>query len=245
MYYLSALGTGDGLWKFLDGQATEIWRGSQGALLEPAAVSPDGLRLAIILRKGSRRTLTILAADGTGGRAVAESIDVSSTVDWSPDGNWIVAGGRDSGGEGLFRIPVHGGDPERVAHGMAHAPVWSPAGDLIAYAGDNVGGHAPLLAVRPDGTPVELPDLQAIPAPGGSARFVPDGSALVFLRGARARDFWRLDLPSMQVRQLTNIATETDLGDIGSFDVTSDGRRIIFDRQRDNSDIRLIDLPAR
>ncbi len=99
--------------------------------------------------------------------------------------------------------------------------------------------------MRPDGTQVELPDLQTIPSPQETVRFVPDGSALVFLRGARARNFWRLDLPSMTIRQITSIATETDLGDIRSFDVTSDGRRIIFDRLQDNSDIRLIELPAR
>jgi hypothetical protein len=30
-----------------------------------------------------------------------------------------------------------------------------------------------------------------------------------------------------------------------SFDVSSDGKRIVFDRSRDNSDIVLIDVPPR
>ena len=55
LFYLSALGTGDGLWRFKDGQSLEIWRGSQGALLEPPAVSPDGLRVVVALRKGGKR----------------------------------------------------------------------------------------------------------------------------------------------------------------------------------------------
>jgi Tol biopolymer transport system component len=246
LYYLSAQGAGDGLWKYLDGQTTEIWRGSQGALLAPAAISPDGLSVAVLLMRGGRQTLMILAADGTDPRNVGESIDVfNGPVDWSPDGNWIVAGGRGTGGDGLYKIPVAGGDPQRIKEGLAQAPVWSPAGDLIAYKGASVRGNAVVLAVQPDGTPVALPNLQVAGRTNGSLRFVPGGRGIVILRGGvRARDFWLLDLDSKQVRQLTDIATQTDLGDIESFDVTSDGR-IIFDRIKENSDIRLIELPAR
>ena len=60
LFYLSAQGTGDGLWRYRDGQSVEIWRGSQGALSAPAAVSPDGLQAAIVLRKEGRRTLTLV-----------------------------------------------------------------------------------------------------------------------------------------------------------------------------------------
>src|SRR5262249_39170796 len=49
LYYLSAFGTADGLWRFQDAQTTEIWRGSQAALLEPPAISRDGLHAAILL----------------------------------------------------------------------------------------------------------------------------------------------------------------------------------------------------
>jgi hypothetical protein len=36
LYYLSSFGTSDGLWRYRDGQAFEIWRGADGALLENA-----------------------------------------------------------------------------------------------------------------------------------------------------------------------------------------------------------------
>src|SRR5438093_10064876 len=51
LFYLSSRDTGDGLWRYRDGQTLEIWKGSEGALLEPAAVSPDGKRAAILLRR--------------------------------------------------------------------------------------------------------------------------------------------------------------------------------------------------
>lgn len=44
---------------------------------------------------------------------------------------------------------------------------------------------------------------------------------------------------SKTTRQLTQL---DDRGDIGTFDITPDGKQIVFDRSRDKSDIVLIDL---
>src|ERR1700686_2638598 len=49
LFYLSSLGTGDGLWRLRDGQVTEVWKGAFRALLETTAVSPAGGRGAIVL----------------------------------------------------------------------------------------------------------------------------------------------------------------------------------------------------
>ncbi len=35
LFYLSSRGAGDGLWRYQDGQAVEIWKGADGTLLEP------------------------------------------------------------------------------------------------------------------------------------------------------------------------------------------------------------------
>ncbi len=45
----------------------------------------------------------------------------------------------------------------------------------------------------------------------------------------------------MKSRQLTQLANRDAMG---TFDITPDGTRIVFDRLRDNSDIVLIDLPG-
>ena len=41
-------------------------------------------------------------------------------------------------------------------------PTWSPDGSTIVYVGPNVGSQSPLLAVKPDGSPVALPGLGAV-----------------------------------------------------------------------------------
>jgi Tol biopolymer transport system component/predicted Ser/Thr protein kinase len=238
LFYLSSRGTGDGLWRFQDGQSTEIWKGSAGGLLDPPAVSPDGQRVAIALRRGGKLMLHMATAEGNELRPLAESIDISGAADWSRDGQWIVTGGTDSQSPGIFKIPVSGGMPVRLITGEASNPVWSPAGNLIVYAGKNVGFFAPLLAVRPDGTPVKLPSIELL-REGVRVRFLLNGSGLVYMQGLpSAQNLWLLDLATMKTRQLTRL---NNAGAIRSFDIAPDGN-IVFDRLRGNSHVVLIDL---
>jgi Tol biopolymer transport system component/predicted Ser/Thr protein kinase len=240
LFYLSSRGTGDGLWRYQDGQATEIWKGSDGALLDPPAVSADGQQVAIALLRSGKLTLHLATAEGNELRPLGESINISGAADWSRDGQWIVTGGSDTQKPGIFKIPVNGGMPIRLTTGEASNPVWSPAGNLIVYAGENVGFFAPLLAVRPDGTPVKLPAIELL-REGVRARFLPNGSGLVYLQGLpAAQNLWLLDLATMKSRQLTHL---DNAGIIRSFDVSPDGN-IVFDRQRGNSHVVLIDLPG-
>ena len=149
LFYLSSRGTGDGLWRYQDGQTTEIWKGSDGALLDPPAVSGDGRRVAIALRRNGKLTLHLATAEGNELRPLGESIDISGAADWSRDGQWIVTGGTDNHSPGLFKIPVSGGMPVRLTTGEASNPVWSPAGNLIVYSWRERGLLRPSLGRSP------------------------------------------------------------------------------------------------
>ena len=239
LYYLSSLSTGDGLWRFQDGQALEIWKAAEGALFEPPAVHADGRRVAVALRGQGKLRLQLVSADGSESQLLTDAVDVRGAASWSPDGKWIVTGGSDAKGPGLFMIPVGGGAPVRLAE-MGLDPVWSPDGTLIVYTGANVGGFAPLLAMRPNGTSVELPAIR-VSAEGERHRFLPDGRGLVYMQGlSMLQDFWLLDLTTKTTRQLTRLNNSAAMR---TFDITSDGKQIVFDRLRENSDIVLIDLP--
>jgi Tol biopolymer transport system component len=248
LFYLSSRGAADGLFRFQDGQAIELRKGADGAMFDPPAVSRDGSQVAVVHAKEQRRRLAVLAADGTGFHGLAESLDVQGTIDWSPDGAWIVAGGTDDvQGQGLFKIPVGGGLPVRLVAGRAVNPVWSADGDLIVYAGPLVTGQfAPLVAIRPDnGMAVELPPLQVRP---GGHRFLPDGSGLVYLPRTESLDFWLLDLKTRRPRQLTHLVDQGRQSTFEispAFDITPDGKSIVFDRAREQSDIVLIDLTGK
>ncbi len=239
LFYLSALGGGDGLWRYRDNQVLEIWKGTEGALLEPAAISADGKRVAISLRQQGKIQLHIMSDDGTGLTRMAETVDARGSAYWSPDGRWIAVGGQDAKGPGLFKIPVEGGTPVRLSDDAAFNPVWSPDGTPIVYSGAALGRHQPLRSVRPDGTPVELPDIK-VRVDGERYRFLPNGKGLVYMEGLLRRlDFAMLDLTTMKTRPLTRLNNPAAMR---TFDITPDGKEIVFDRLRENSDIVLIDL---
>jgi hypothetical protein len=238
LFYLSSSGSEDGLWRLQDGKSVEIWKGSDGPLFEAAGVSPGGDRAAVVVTSQRKRRLTIVSADGAGHQSLAEALDVRGTPSWSPDGKWIVTGGSDAQGPGLFKIPVAGGAPERLTTGSAFDPVWSPDATLIVYSAQQAA-TAPLLAVRPNGTPVNLPAIRVPTGGGGRARFLPDGG-LVYLQGSVGKqDFWLLNLTTFQSRRLTRLASPATTT---TFDIAPDGSRIVFDRIREHSDIVMIDL---
>jgi Tol biopolymer transport system component len=183
-----------------------------------------------------------MSADGTNARTLAASLDIEGAAgqgaaDWSPDGTRIVTGGRDGNGPGLFIVPVDTGVPVRLIPGPWVNPVWSPLGDLIIYAGRSVIGQVELHAMRPDGTPVKLPHMLVRP---GGYRFLPDGTGLVYVERIQSSDFWLLDVATGNRRQLARLGNQ---GAQRTFDITPDGKSIVFDRSRQNSNIVLIEVP--
>ena len=240
LYYLSASGGGDGLWRLDNEQAVEVWKGASGSLLEPAAPSFDGLRVAVILRKQGKRTLHTISPDGGDIQPIAPSVDVTSTAAWSPDRKWIAAAGIDETGSGLFTIAADGGEVQRIMTGAAANPVWSPDASVIVYTGPVSGPVGPLLAIRPDGSPVDIPGIQ-VRVGTEHYRFVPGSQKLIYVPTVSQivpENLWMLDLTSKQMRRIGDF----EVRECRTFDVTPDGTRIVFDRLRQNADVVLIDL---
>ena len=240
LFYLSSRDGADGLWSLRNGQSVEVWKGADGALLSAPAIAPSGHMVAIALRRHDKLVWHVLGTDGTGLRALSANVDAQGAASWSPDGKWIVSGGSDAGGPGLFKIPVDGGAPVRLRSGPALDPVWSPNDDLILYEGANTFTTAPLAGVRPDGSDVNLPAI-TLSREGERVRFL-DGHRLVYMQNTTgAQDFWLLELTTMTSRQLTKFSG-TSL--MRTFDISPDGRRIVFDRTDEHSEIMLIDRPG-
>ena len=245
---LSARGAGDGLWRVQDGLAFEVRKGTRTASYRS---HPRRRRMALASRSSSggrgNGTSSPCWPTAPDSHTLAASLDVQGvvgqgTLDWSPDGAWIVTGGKDEHGVGLFKIPVDGGPPVRLAAGDARGPVWSPKGDVIAYTTPfaGAGGRDTLRGVTPDGAPVAMPDVGV--RMGGAHRFLPGGAGLVYLPGIESKDFWLIDLTSNKVRRLTDLR---DRGYLSTFDVTPDGKYLVFDRSQQNADVVLIELPAK
>jgi serine/threonine protein kinase len=236
--FLSSKGGAESLWKTQGGEAVELWRGSEGGVIAPAAVSPDGQRICFSIRRQGRNELYVINSDGTNPRPLAPSLDVRDAPSWSPDGKFIAVAAAEAEGSRLYKVPVDGTAPVRLLDGISHQPLWSPDGRFILYAEPIEGAQYAIKAVTPEKQPYPLPELWLLR--GNSYRFLPNGKQLVALIGRSSnQNFWLFDLQNGQRRQLTNLKS----GDpIGIFDVSPDGRQILFDRVRQNSDIVLIDL---
>ncbi len=244
LLFLSFKGAADSLWRFKDGSAVELWKGSElSGIPSGPAISPDGSLVACLVRRGKRAGLYVMAADGTNPRPLAESLDVRDTPSWSPDGKWLAVVASEAPGQPLLKVSVAGGTPERLAEGIIYNPVWSPDGRFIVYSQARRGPWYQLKAVTPDKQPFPLPDIKVWRG-GNRYRFLPNGKGLVIMReqggGMRQQDFWLLDIAAGRQRRLSNLRPGFAMK---SFDVSPDGEQILFDRYRENADVVLIDLP--
>lgn len=243
MLYMAASGPAHALWKREgNGPAIELWKASGGGVVAPGVLSPDGRLVCFSFRRNDKSALYVMNSDGTNLRTLADGFQVRSAASWSPDGKWVVVSGDQGNGNRLFKIAVEGGPPTLLMSTESSWPVWSPDGSRIVYAGPNIGGSRKVSAISPEGKALPFPDLSVI-LKMDTFRFTPDGKSLVVLQGlAPRRNFWMLDIATGERRQLTDLDPGAE---IQSFDVTADGKKILFDRVRTNADIVLIELAQR
>jgi serine/threonine protein kinase len=254
LIYLASASGSDSLWKWKDGVATEIWKPTDGAITEPAAISPDGRLITFTVTHGGRNSLHLINSDGTEVRALAPSLLVHGTASWSPDGKWIAIAGDAGQGVRLWKIPVPNGEPSVLIDKPAYNPVWSPDGGIIVYEAEIglAGTSRVLKAITSRGEAFSLPEPPILVRLGSDhCRFVPGTNSLVLAippgypgqpqRGdLRGQEFWLL---ALDTRRLTQLGRSHTVFAMKGFDVTPDGKQILFDRIRENSDVVLIDLP--
>jgi Tol biopolymer transport system component len=245
LLYLGSKGAADGLWKLKDGSEMELWKGSEGAVANAPAISPDGTQICFVVRSEGRGRLSLIAADGTNVRRLAESLDVRGAPSWSPDGKWLAVAATEGKANPLFKVPVGGGAPVPLVDGVNSVisnPVWSPDGHFILYSEGQGSATVRLQGVTPDKRAFPLPEIW-VGNTGDRYRFLPDGKSLVVTQGVLwLQNFSLLDLATGQQRQLTNLSRQIVMR---SFDVSPDGKQIVFDRYHQNSDIVLIDRVRR
>ena len=174
--YLSSRGGPSGLRKFEHGSDIGLWEGSDGAVVDSApAVSPDGTRICFAARRGERRELYTMAADGTDARRLAETLDVRGGPSFSADGQWVAIVAAEPGATPLYKVPLDGGAPMRLLdgkEGVVAQPVWSPDGRFIVHTVAKASASTYLRAVTPDGQPFPVPEVEILYT-GGSFRFLP------------------------------------------------------------------------
>jgi Tol biopolymer transport system component/DNA-binding winged helix-turn-helix (wHTH) protein len=237
--YLSSRHGAHGLWKLANGAVTELWRGEDGGVIGPPSVTHDGSRIVFPVHKEGKHVLYSVRSDGSELRPLTSTLDVLDAGSWSADGRSLAISGRDQAGSRIFSIADSGSAPVPLTESVSLLPLWSPDGKFLIYSQSINGPGYAVRAVTPQGKAHAMPDLW-VPRGGDRYRFIPDGSAIVLLLEENGRqNFWLFDVRTGARRQLTDLAQDAA---IRSFDVSRDGKQIIFDRIRDNADVVLIDL---
>jgi Tol biopolymer transport system component/predicted Ser/Thr protein kinase len=252
LLFRASKGGADGLWGVENGRALEVWRGSEGGVIAPPAISRDGRNVAFSYRKGGRSGLYVMNVNGTNVRTLLNpaDYDVRGMASWSPDGQWIAISANQGEGARVYKVPAGGGPPIPLLETPSYNPVWSPDGGLIVFSEQQGGGQREVHAITPDKARVDIPRIQVSYTTSTPYRFLPGRRELVFLQPRNVAqgpvqpseaqwDFFLMNLETGQSRRLTRLGPGWT---VQSFDISPDGTRIIFDRVRQDSDVALMEL---
>jgi Tol biopolymer transport system component len=166
-----------------------------------------------------------------------------NSPDCSPDGKWVLYTSypQGVGVPTVWKISIEGGEPTQLTNKYSAEPKTSPDGRVIAcwYRGDDVKLRS-RIAIIPaaGGAPIKVFERPPNVYLNRSMRWTPDGQAIIFTAGAgTTSNIWRQPIDGGPPVQLTNI-NRPDL--IFSFDLSRDGRQIVYSMGRQPSDAVLI-----
>jgi serine/threonine protein kinase/Tol biopolymer transport system component len=238
--YHSLVGGGDDVWvmnadgtgqrRLTDGASTNIF----------PAVSPDGRHVLYNSDKGGSgevHSIWRMGLDGSDARPLKENCGLPAA---SPDSRWALC--NVSGSGIIWRVPLDGGEPERVRlpeDAGAAAPAVSPDGRLVAY---NYSTREPgaqwRIAVFPfDGGAAPLKTFDVVGSPIRLLRWTADGRAVCHVDTREGvSNVVCLPLDGSEPLRLTDFKSER----IGGFAISADGRRLVLSRVNYTSGVVLV-----
>ena len=180
VYYTSyARGNPDIFYHSLSSGQRRVIAGYSG-LNTSAAVSPDGLKVAMILSKSGSPNVWVSDAVGKNLKRLTTGVEDSSPC-WSADGRWICFATKKAERRRLAKIPAGGGEVQYLnTSGVSNPtePDWSPDGKWIAFT-RQAGAQFDICVLPADGAlaPTVL-------VSGQNPSWSPNSRTLVFNRGA-------------------------------------------------------------
>jgi TolB protein len=171
-----------------------------GSNISPA-VSPDGMKVAMVLSKSGSPDVYVCDLDGSNLKQLTHTPEDSSPC-WSPDGQLICFATKIRERRVLAKISVNGGEVKRIpTPGVSNPtePDWSPDGKWIAFT-SQMGEFDICVVPASGGTPVVL-------VPGERPSWSPNSRTLIFNRSVGYRGVLSvLDVFTKQVKDIGRIS---------------------------------------
>jgi Tol biopolymer transport system component len=217
------------------GAAGGLWVASADGAEQSRLPTGDGAVRAVAVARTGEVFYSLRTRSGSELRRLppggaASSLVVPALEDFvfavSPDGSRVLYTALERGNARLFRAASAGGTPEKVTDEVAFLPAFSWDGRRIAYYFFDRAGQRFRIAIAPaDGGP-PLTTLEADPPANGSGIvFGRDGLYLNTMPGDRA-NVWRVPLDGGAPQRVTDFQD----GLVYAFDVSPDGRTLVYSR---------------
>jgi len=214
--------------------------GGGGVMGTRPRVSADGLTIVFSSDRTGGYHVWKMDIDGDNPRQLTHNPnDVATSPDISPDGKWVVyTEGIESAqpnDNGVWKVPIEGGNPARLNDQAAISPAVSPDGKSIAYVYWDLKAtprHGVAIIPFDGGPPVKVFDI-----PTKLVRWTRDGHSLLYLRNvAGVSNIWSQPVAGGPAKQVTAFKSNA----IEGFDLSADGKQLVLSREIDRAHVMLI-----
>jgi Tol biopolymer transport system component len=245
--------SGNDVWSISShGEATQRFEAPDGSTIAAIDSSPDGQEVAILLETDSSggQSSQVIIVDATG--SVVDRVDApvgsaatpvaghagtAQTIDWSPQGDRILA--QLATGE-VIEIPTEASAAPVTldfagADGAVIGPAWSPTGQTIAFVSESEDGETRALRLL-DITTGEV--TTPVTPLGGRLvvdfAWLPNGVSLLFTEGGAPGsaitgiDLWRVDASGENRALVASAGTVAPVARITNLSPSPDGRSVAY-----------------
>ena len=218
-----------------DGRNARQLTADTGSMKLSLRVSPDGRYIVFLSDRTGSDHVWRTDIDGANPKQLTNSpLDSwDSRPDVSPDGKWVVYG-KWGPEQGIWKVPIEGGDPVRLNDANASHPAISPDGRSIACSyRDNKATptHGVAIMESEGGRPATRLNIDS-----DWFRWDADSHSLLYTKNeGGAGNIWRQPIAGGAPRQLTHFSSDLIFG----FDVSRNGNSLLMERGQITSNVVL------
>lgn len=229
LFYGSAAGGSPDIWVMNQNGTNRRQLTEDARLNINPVVTPDERYIIYGSEKTGTKSIWRMNSDGSGQtELVQNSTEESFTV--SPDGKTVYYYSYFDGAGALWRIPVSGGQPEKIIAGDFQFPAVSPDNKFIAAAFFDSDSKEKAIAIfeigKASNTKLVIKPVSGAQLPG-VMRWSPNGKSVVYIVNNNGiSNLWSQPIDGSPAKQITNFTSSR----IFSFDWSPDGREIICSR---------------